>query len=161
MSWRAHMACGRRRNMMSRVKGLNETMIGAASCRSEPSRGFAWPGFKPNCCLPLLLQPSHYYLISSIFIFTFTSYASLSRVSHLPSHHHSFKSPIFLLSPRASNVSLPSASFWSKLKPGGGKNLKEADIRQQQQQQMALSRQRLLTLVYGDMETVRMVSVFH
>jgi len=27
----------------------------------------------------------------------------------------------------------------------------------QQQQQMSLSRQRLLTLVYGDMETVRMV----
>jgi hypothetical protein len=30
-------------------------------------------------------------------------------------------------------------------------------MRQQQQPQMALSRQRLLTLVYGDMETVRMV----
>ena len=33
-------------------------------------------------------------------------------------------------------------------------------MRQQQQQQMALSRQRLLTLVYGDMETVRMVCSF-
>jgi hypothetical protein len=33
-------------------------------------------------------------------------------------------------------------------------------MRQQQQQQMALSRQRLLTLVYGDMETVRMVRTF-
>jgi hypothetical protein len=30
-------------------------------------------------------------------------------------------------------------------------------MRQQQQQQMSLSRQRLLTLVYDDMETVRMV----
>ena len=58
---------------------------------------------------------------------------------------------------RGSNASLPSQGFWSKLKPGGGKNIKESDIRQHQQQQMALSRQRLLTLVYGDMETVRMV----
>lgn len=33
-------------------------------------------------------------------------------------------------------------------------------MRQQQQQQMALSRQRLLTLVYDDMETVRMVRTF-
>ena len=38
--------------------------------------------------------------------------------------------------------------------------MKEAEMRQQQQQQMALSRQRLLTLVYGDMETVRMVRTF-
>lgn len=37
--------------------------------------------------------------------------------------------------------------------------MKETDMRQQQQQ-MALSRQRLLTLVYGDMETVRMVRTF-
>ncbi|KAI0302176.1 hypothetical protein BC826DRAFT_502836 [Russula brevipes] len=34
---------------------------------------------------------------------------------------------------------------------------KEAEMRHQQQPQMALSRQRLLTLVYGDMETVRML----
>jgi hypothetical protein len=61
---------------------------------------------------------------------------------------------------RGSNASLPSTGFWSKLKPGGGRNSKEADMRQQQQPQMALSRQRLLTLVYGDMETVRMVSTF-
>jgi hypothetical protein len=33
-------------------------------------------------------------------------------------------------------------------------------MRQQQQQQMSLTRQRLLTLVYGDMETVRMVCTF-
>ena len=62
-----------------------------------------------------------------------------------------------LLLSRGSNASLPSQGFWSKLKPGGGKNIKESEIRQHQQQQMALSRQRLLTLVYGDMETVRMV----
>ncbi|KAH9001135.1 hypothetical protein EDB92DRAFT_1824976 [Lactarius akahatsu] len=64
-----------------------------------------------------------------------------------------------LLSPATSNASLPSQGFWSKLKPGG-KNVKEAEMRQQQhqqQQQMALSRQRLLTLVYDDMETVRML----
>ncbi|KAI0322217.1 hypothetical protein OF83DRAFT_1167742 [Amylostereum chailletii] len=60
-----------------------------------------------------------------------------------------------LASPASTNSSLPS--FWHKFK--GGK--REPDIRQQQQQQpppqMALSRQRLLTLVYGDMETVRML----
>ncbi|TFY78344.1 hypothetical protein EWM64_g5668 [Hericium alpestre] len=69
-----------------------------------------------------------------------------------------------LLSPATSNASLPSQSFWSKLKGGsgggggGGKSHKdkEADFRSQQSN-MALSRQRLLTLVYGDMETVRML----
>ncbi|TFY72650.1 hypothetical protein EVG20_g325 [Dentipellis fragilis] len=64
-----------------------------------------------------------------------------------------------LLSPASSNASLPSSSFWSKLKgPGGGKSQKdkESDLRHQQAN-MALSRQRLLTLVYGDMETVRML----
>ncbi|KAI0283044.1 hypothetical protein BGY98DRAFT_952691 [Russula aff. rugulosa BPL654] len=65
-----------------------------------------------------------------------------------------------LLSPAGSNAGLPASpgsGFWSKLKPGGGKNTREADLRQQQQPQMALSRQRLLTLVHGDMETVRML----
>ncbi|KAI0065379.1 hypothetical protein BV25DRAFT_1821776 [Artomyces pyxidatus] len=66
-----------------------------------------------------------------------------------------------LSSPAPTNASLPSSQggqgFWSKFKPsGGGKNpaQKEAEMRQHQQ---ALSRQRLLTLVYGDMETVRML----
>lgn len=36
---------------------------------------------------------------------------------------------------------------------------KEPDLRQQQAQ-MAIARQRLLTLCYGDMETVRLVSVW-
>ena len=75
---------------------------------------------------------------------------------YLPDVPHTFP-----LLRRTSNASLPSQGFWSKLKPGGGgKNLKEAEMRQQQQQQqhqMALSRQRLLTLVYDEMETVRMV----
>ncbi|KAI0054132.1 hypothetical protein FA95DRAFT_1551939 [Auriscalpium vulgare] len=61
-----------------------------------------------------------------------------------------------LSSPAPTNASLPSPGFWSKFKPVGNKN-KEADIRHQQQQQQALSRQRLLTLVFGDMETVRML----
>ncbi len=54
----------------------------------------------------------------------------------------------------STNASLPSASFWSKL---GGKKGGPND-KALQQAQMALSRQRLVTLVYGEMETVRMVS---
>lgn len=54
---------------------------------------------------------------------------------------------------RSTNGSLPSQGFWGKLK---GKSNKEAEFRERQAQ-MALSRQRLLTLAYGDMETIRMV----
>jgi hypothetical protein len=62
---------------------------------------------------------------------------------------------------RSTNASLPSQSFWGKFKGGGGgggggKNNKD-DMREQQAQ-MAIARQRLLTLAYGDMETIRMVS---
>ena len=56
---------------------------------------------------------------------------------------------------RSINASLPQPSFWDKFKP---KN-KDADMRDRQAAQMALARQRLLTLVFGDMETIRMVSV--
>lgn len=57
-----------------------------------------------------------------------------------------------LLSPASTSASLPSQSFWGKFKP---KN-KETDMRDKQAQ-MALARQRLLTLAYGDMETIRML----
>jgi hypothetical protein len=53
---------------------------------------------------------------------------------------------------RSTNGSLPS-NFWGKLK---GKNNKDAELRDRQAQ-MALSRQRLLTLAFDDMETIRMV----
>lgn len=57
--------------------------------------------------------------------------------------------------PRGSNVSLSAGgSFWGRLKP---KN-KENELREKQAQ-MALARTRLLTLAYGDMETIRLVSV--
>jgi len=72
-------------------------------------------------------------------------------ICHLFSPFITRSNPPSFFSRRASNASLPSSGFWSKLKPGGGKNLKDAEMRQQQQQ-MSLSRQRLLTLVYGDME---------
>ncbi len=54
---------------------------------------------------------------------------------------------------RSTNASLPNGggSLWGKIR-GGGKN-KEAEAREKQ----ALARQRLLTLAFDDMETVRMV----
>lgn len=64
---------------------------------------------------------------------------------------------------RSTSASLPSQSFWGKFKGGGGggggggKNNKDVDMRDKQAQ-MAIARQRLLTLAYGDMETIRMVS---
>jgi hypothetical protein len=132
--------------------------FGAASCLTV-----VLPGFKPRAFQPFL--GSH--LIISLFKLTscspLHSHASLPRVSifQLIVSHPPFNLLFFFR--RGSNASLPSSSFWSKLKPGGGKNAKEVDMRQQQQPQpqMALSRQRLLTLVYGDMETVRMVCTFN
>ncbi|KAF8921236.1 hypothetical protein CPB85DRAFT_1269964 [Mucidula mucida] len=58
-----------------------------------------------------------------------------------------------LLSPASTNASLPNGggSLWGKIR-GGGKN-KEAEAREKQ----ALARQRLLTLAFDDMETVRML----
>ncbi|EPQ58016.1 hypothetical protein GLOTRDRAFT_56560 [Gloeophyllum trabeum ATCC 11539] len=62
-----------------------------------------------------------------------------------------------LLSPASTSASLPS-SLWGKIKGGGGgpKSNKDVDLRERQQH-MALARQRLLTLSFGDMETVRML----
>ncbi|KAH8116935.1 hypothetical protein DFH11DRAFT_1687756 [Phellopilus nigrolimitatus] len=60
-----------------------------------------------------------------------------------------------LLSPASTDASLPSAGgLWQKLtkKTGQGRDNDKAV----QQAQMALSRQRLVTLVFDDMETVRM-----
>ncbi|KAI0807545.1 hypothetical protein C8Q74DRAFT_1213433 [Fomes fomentarius] len=63
-----------------------------------------------------------------------------------------------LLSPAydsASNASLPSSQgFWGRFKTP--KTPKEPDLREQQAH-LALSRQRLLTLAFDDMETVRML----
>ena len=56
---------------------------------------------------------------------------------------------------RSTSASLPSQSFWGKFKP----KTKETDMRDKQAQ-MALARQRLLTLAYGDMETIRMVRIY-
>ncbi|KAJ3732211.1 hypothetical protein DFJ43DRAFT_1074272 [Lentinula guzmanii] len=55
-----------------------------------------------------------------------------------------------LLSPTGSNASLTSPSFWNKFK---SKN-KEPDLREKQAH-MALTRSRLLTLAFGEMETIR------
>ena len=56
---------------------------------------------------------------------------------------------------RGSNASLPSQSFWQKFKtPRGGNQM---DLKQAPPP-MALTRQKLLTLVFGEMETIRMVS---
>lgn len=58
-----------------------------------------------------------------------------------------------LLSPASTSASLPSQSFWGKFKKKGDK---ESEFRERQAQ-MALARQRLLTLAYEDMETVRVL----
>lgn len=60
---------------------------------------------------------------------------------------------------RASNASLPSQGFWGRFKtPKGGKEMKLEQ--QQPQPAMPLARQRLLTLAFGDMETIRVVCAF-
>ncbi|KAF7323010.1 hypothetical protein HMN09_00080700 [Mycena chlorophos] len=56
-----------------------------------------------------------------------------------------------LLSPASTSASLPSQSFWGKFKP------QKKDEMRDKQSQMALARQRLLTLAYGDMETIRVL----
>jgi hypothetical protein len=53
--------------------------------------------------------------------------------------------------PSASSSLPQSSSFWGKFKP---KNNKE-DMMRDRQAQLALARQRLLTLAYGEMETIR------
>ncbi|KAF8654201.1 hypothetical protein AX16_003728 [Volvariella volvacea WC 439] len=58
-----------------------------------------------------------------------------------------------LLSPASTSASLPpSSSFWGKFKP----KKPEPDLREMQGH-MAIARQRLLTLAYEDMETIRML----
>jgi hypothetical protein len=58
-----------------------------------------------------------------------------------------------MFSRRSTSASLPSQSFWGKFKKKGDK---ESEFRERQAQ-MALARQRLLTLAYEEMETVRVV----
>jgi len=70
-------------------------------------------------------------------------------VSHL--------SPNMLFFNRSTSAGLPPApTFWGKLKP---KN-KEGDLRQQATTQMAIARQRLVTLVCGEHETLHLVSSY-
>lgn len=58
-----------------------------------------------------------------------------------------------LLSPAASQTSLPGGpGFWGRFKPA-----KQQKDQLQSPPQMALSRQRLLTLAFGDMETIRIL----
>jgi len=58
---------------------------------------------------------------------------------------------------RSTSAGLPPApTFWGKLKP---KN-KEGDLRQQATTQMAIARQRLVTLVCGEHETLHLVSSY-
>ncbi|KAF8163342.1 hypothetical protein B0H34DRAFT_695070 [Crassisporium funariophilum] len=54
-----------------------------------------------------------------------------------------------LLSPTSTNTSLPTQAFWNKFKP----KPKEPEI-QNKQGPMAVARQRLLTLAYGEIETL-------
>ncbi|KAH9951988.1 hypothetical protein B0H21DRAFT_715207 [Amylocystis lapponica] len=61
-----------------------------------------------------------------------------------------------LLSPATSNASLPSSQgFWGRFKTP--RPNPQMELREKQAQQMALSRQRLLTLAFDDMETIRML----
>ncbi|KAI5123339.1 hypothetical protein M0805_001764 [Coniferiporia weirii] len=61
-----------------------------------------------------------------------------------------------ILSPASTDASLPSAGgLWSKLTKKGGSS--RDNDKALQQAQMALQRQRLVTLVFDDMETVRML----
>lgn len=61
-----------------------------------------------------------------------------------------------LLSPAASNASLPSSQgFWGRFKTP--KSNKDVELAPNRQNPMALARQRLLTLAFGDMETIRML----
>lgn len=60
-----------------------------------------------------------------------------------------------MFSRRSTSASLPSQSFWGKFKKKGDK---ESEFRERQAQ-MALARQRLLTLAYDEMETVRVVRI--
>ncbi|KAH0583829.1 hypothetical protein H2248_009428 [Termitomyces sp. 'cryptogamus'] len=55
-------------------------------------------------------------------------------------------------SPAPSNAGLPTPSIWDKLKGKG----KDVEMRDRQ----ALARQRLLTLAFGDMETLRLVTLY-
>lgn len=61
-------------------------------------------------------------------------------------------SNLFALYHRSTSASLPSQSFWGKFKPKNKEDMRD------RQAQMALARQRLLTMAFGDMETIRMVS---
>ncbi|EDQ98098.1 uncharacterized protein LACBIDRAFT_310939 [Laccaria bicolor S238N-H82] len=61
------------------------------------------------------------------------------------------KFTVMLLSPASTSASLPAQSFWDTFRP------KNKDDMRNKQAQRALARQRLLTLAYGDMETVRML----
>lgn len=62
-----------------------------------------------------------------------------------------FFTKLICLLRRTTNTSLPSqATFWNRFKPKG----KEPEPKQVP---MAVARPRLLTLAYGDMETLRMV----
>ncbi|TFK29979.1 hypothetical protein FA15DRAFT_663297 [Coprinopsis marcescibilis] len=56
-----------------------------------------------------------------------------------------------LLSPASASGNLPQQGFWGKFKP------KPKEPERQPPPQMALQRQKLLTLVYADMETVRVL----
>ncbi|TDL24769.1 hypothetical protein BD410DRAFT_785474 [Rickenella mellea] len=59
-----------------------------------------------------------------------------------------------LLSPASSSGGLPSAGFWSKITKKGKDNDRQMQMHQMHNQ---LARQRFLTLVHGEMETVRML----
>ena len=61
---------------------------------------------------------------------------------------------------RVSNASLPGSGggFWARFqKTPKGKDIDLVRDKQAQQAPMSLTRQRLLTIVFGDMETIRMV----
>lgn len=102
--------------------------------------------------------------------FPFTCDPSLPLDRPLPVQHHAhiasvslrvIYAAIYMLisACRVSNASLPGGGgFWSKFKtPKGGKEINLMQEKQSQQAQMSLTRQRLLTICFGDMETIRMV----
>lgn len=95
---------------------------------------------------------NHHKTISSLF---YHAPLTCVRAPSLHSSLHPRSSSILLFFNRSTSTSLPAQSFWGKLKP---KN-KEGDLRQQAAQ-MAMTRQRLLTLVFGEQETLHLVRIW-
>lgn len=109
-----------------------------------------------NDCLSLLPSP---IIISEYLLITRFSPKLVQPCSYRlrTCRPHSLSKISLMFFHSGSNASLPSQGFWGRFKtPKGGNQM---DLKQAPPPQMTLSRQRLLTLAFGEMETVRMVSL--